>query len=198
VRVTEMLAPRSVTSTRGLTSMPSPASIQELPSIASEPLEAAEEEEMLAMPEPVKINAGSQPLAFGNLLESPVTEPEEDLGYATTPRPELERDWKSDKEEEVVEEEEETESASWRRDGGDEAMEEEAASSQVKDWRETAFAEAPARKMRNESWAPQKEISSLEGAAETEQSVGAMVTDAPATETRVSPPAIAPFTEEAW
>jgi hypothetical protein len=159
------------------------------------------QEEMPAVPEPVKINAGSQPLAFGNLLESPVTEPEEEeeLGYATTARPELERDWKSGgKEDEVVEEEEETESASWRRDGGDDAMEEEAASGPVKDWRQTAFAEAPARKMRNESWAPQKEISSLEEAAETEQSVGAMVTDAPITETRVPPPAIASFTEEAW
>jgi hypothetical protein len=45
---------------------------------------------------------------------------------------------------------------------------------------------------------PQKEISSLEEAAETEQSVGAMVTDAPAAETRLPPPAIAPSTEAAW
>jgi CheY-like chemotaxis protein len=195
-RVAEMITPRTAAPIRGVPSMSSLAPVQEFPSVDSEPVQ---EEEMPALPEPVKINAGSQPLAFGNLLESPVTEPEEDLGYATTARPELERDWKSGgKEDEVVEEEEETESASWRRDGGDEAMEEAAASGPAKDWRETAFAGAPARKMRNESWAPQKEISRFEEAGETEPSVGAMVTDAPTTETSVPPPAIAPFTEEAW
>ena len=194
MRVAEMITPRTAAPSRGVPSVSSLARLPEIPKVESMEVQ----EEMPALPEPVKINAGSQPLAFGNLLESPVTEPEEDLGYATTPRPELERDWKSDKEEEVVEEEEETESASWRRDGGDEAMEEEAASSPVKDWRETAFAEAPARKMRNESWAPQKEISSFEEAAETEQSVSAMVTDAPVAETRLPAPAMAPFTEEAW
>ena len=195
IRVSEMITPRAAAPSRDLPSMSSPAPMAEIPSVESMEVQ----EEMPALPEPVKINAGSQPLAFGNLLESPVTEPEEELGYATTARPELERDWKSGgTEDEVVEEEEETESASWRRDAGGEAMEEEAASSPVKDWRETAFAEAPARKMRNESWAPQKEISSLEEAAETEQSVSAMVTDAPVSETRLPSPAIAPFTEEAW
>jgi hypothetical protein len=76
--------------------------------------------------------------------------------------------------------------------------EEEAATGAVKDWRETAFAEAPARKSRNESWAPQKEISRFEEAAETEQSVGAMVTDAPVAESRAAAETAAPFTEDAW
>jgi len=144
IRVAEMITPRTAAPSRGVPSISSLAPVQEFPSVDSEPVQ----EEMPALPEPVKISAGSQPLAFGNLLESPVTEPEEDLGYATTARPELERDWKSGgKEDEVVEEEEETESASWRRDGGDEALEEQAASGPVKDWRETAFADAPARKM---------------------------------------------------
>ena len=129
-------------------------------------------------------------------------DPEDDIAYATTTaRPELERDWKSgDKEDEVEEEEEEdSHNASWRRDAGGESMEEEpAATGPAKDWRETAFSEAPARKMRDDSWAPQKEISGFQEAAETEQRVGAMVKDAPVSETRVPPPAIAPFTEEAW
>ena len=59
----------------------------------------------------------------------------------------------------------------------------QAANEPVKDWRETAFAEGPAQKMRHDHWAPQKEISGFEEAAETEQSVGAMVTDAPVAET---------------
>jgi CheY-like chemotaxis protein len=195
VRVAEMITPRTVAPSLAVPSMSSLAPVREFPLVDSEPMQ----EEMPAPPERVKISAGSQPLAFGNLLESPVTEPEEELGYATTARPQLERDWKSGgKEDEVVEEEEETESASWRRDGGDEAMEEQAASGPVKDWRETAFADAPARKMRNESWAPPKEISTFEEAAETEQSVGPIVTDSPITETSVPSPATPPYAEEAW
>ncbi len=195
MRVAEMLTPRAAAPSRAVPSIASVAAMPELPSVES--MEVPEE--MPALPEPVKINAGSQPLAFGNLLESPVAEPEEDLELATTARPELERDWRSgDKEEEVEEEEDEKHSGSWRRDAGDAMEEEEAASGPVKDWRETAFAEAPARKMRNESWAPQKEISRFEEAAETEQGVSAMVTDAPIAETRLAAAPIAPFTEEAW
>jgi CheY-like chemotaxis protein len=192
IRVAEMLAPRVASSARAL----SPAPVQEFPSVESEPIE----EEAAALPPPVKIDAGSQPLAFGSLLESPaVSEPEEEIGLATTARPELERDWKSgDKEDEVEEEEDEKQSASWRRDAGSEMEEDEPAGNPVKDWRETAFAEAPARKTRSESWAPQKEISRFEEAAATEQSVSAMVTDAPAIETRREPTPITPFTEAAW
>jgi CheY-like chemotaxis protein len=192
VRVAEIITPRTAAPSLAGQSMSSLAPVQKFPLVDSEPVE----EEMPAPPDRVKIDAGSQPLAFGNLLESPGSEPEEDSGYATTARPQLERDWKSGgKEDEVVEEEQETESASWRRDGGGEAMEE---SGPAKDWRETAFADAPARKMRNESWAPPKAISTFEEAAETEQGVGAMVKDAPIRETRVPPAATAPYTEEAW
>jgi CheY-like chemotaxis protein len=190
IRVAEMVSPRPAPSPRA-------APIPEFPSIESE----AAHEDMPGLPAPVKIDVGSQPLAFGNLLETGVNEPEGDLGYATTARPELERDWKSgDKEDEVEEEEEEeeTHSASWRRDAGDSMEEEEVASGPVKDWRETAFAEAPARKMRNDSWAPQKEISRFEEAAETEQSVSALVTEAPAAETKLVPAPVVPFTEDAW
>ena len=195
IRVAEMLTPRAVASTRPLANPGSLAPVQEFPPIESAPVH----EEAAALPQPVKIDAGSQPLAFESLLESTVAEPEEDLELATTARPELERDWRSgDKEEEVEEEEDEEHGASWRRDAGDVMEEEEAASGPAKDWRETAFAEAPARKMRNESWAPQKEISRFEEAAETEQSVSAMVTDAPVAETKRAPAEIAPFTEDAW
>jgi len=194
-RVSEMLSPRAVPTPRSIPSMGAQASIPEFPSIESEPVH----EEMPGVPAPVKIDAGSQPLAFGSMLESPVTESEEEIGYATTARPELERDWSSgDKEDEVEEEEEEKETGSWRRDAGDSMGEEEAATGPVKDWRETAFSEAPARKMRNDSWAPQKEISRFEEAAETEQSVGAMVTDAPTAESRLEVAPAAPFSEDAW
>ncbi|MGB8476235.1 MAG: response regulator [Candidatus Acidiferrum sp.] len=195
IRAAEMLTPRSmpapVPSPTSFPSMSSQATTPEYPQVESEPGRNG----MAERPEPVKIDAGSQPLAFGNLLETAETEPEEELGYATTPRPELERDWKSGEEvdDEVDEEVEETQSSSWRRDAGSEALEDEeveSAQGVQKDWRETAFSEAPARKMRNDSWAPQKETPSFEEAAKTEQRVGAMVKDAPATE--------APYTENAW
>jgi hypothetical protein len=138
-------------------------------------------------------------VAFGSLLETKESEQEEDLGYATTAQPELERDWKSDEEEgEEAVEEEEPHSAGWRLDGGDESLDAEEATGPVKDWRETAFAEGPARKGRSESWAPQKEKSNFEEAAESEQSAGGIVTDAPVGETRIAPAAAAPYTEEAW
>lgn len=196
IRVAEMLTPRSAPPPRELPNMGSIASLPEIPSVESE----AVLDELPAMPEPVKIDESSQPLAFGSLLESPETAQEEVLGYATTPPPELERDWKSEETEEemVVEEEEEKQSASWRRDAGDESVEEvESANGPAKDWRETAFSEAPARKMRNNSWAPQKEKSGFEEAANAEQSVSAMVTDAPIAETKIAP-ATPPFTADAW
>ena len=194
IRVAEMLAPRAVPVPREIPSVAAVASVPEFPSIESEPLH----EDLPELPAPVKIDAGSQPLAFGSMLESPVTE-EEGIEEATTARPQLERDWNSgDKDDEVEEEEEEGQSSSWRRDAGDSMGEEEAATGAVKDWRETAFAEAPGRKSRNESWAPQKEISRFEEASETEQSVGAMVTDAPVSESSLVAEPAAAFTEDAW
>jgi CheY-like chemotaxis protein len=176
-RVAEMLAPRP---------QPTPAPVEEFPSVDSEPVPA----EISSRPAPVRIDAGSQPLAFGNLLETPGAgqEQEDDIAFAATARPELERDWKGgDKEDEVEEEEEDEKSASWRRDAGGEAMEEEPAASKVK--------------MRDDSWAPQKEISRFEEVAQTEQSVGTYVTEAPveaAAETRADTPKAGPFSVEAW
>lgn len=196
-RVAEMIAPRPASAASGLSSMSSPASVPEIPSVESEPLM----EGTRGGPEPVRIAAGSQPLAFGNLLETPEGESEEELGLATTARPELERDWKSrdEEEEEVAQDEEEEQSASWRRDAGAEELEaEEAATGPVKDWRETAFAEAPARHTKQESWTPQKEVSGFEEAAEVEQSVSAMVKEAPVAETTSAPAAVTPFTQDAW
>ena len=98
-----------------------------------------------------------------------------------------------------MDEEEDKQSASWRRDGGDESIEEvESANEPAKDWRETAFSEAPAPRMRNNSWAPQKEKSGYVEAATTEQSVSAMVSDAPIAETKIAPAAAPPFTTDAW
>jgi CheY-like chemotaxis protein len=189
LRVADMLAPRT----------PPPSSIS-LPALDGFPAVESEPavEEMPSRPEPVRIDTGSQPLAFGSLLETPTAQ-EEDPGYATTARPELERDWKSgeEEEEEVEDEEEEKSSSSWRRDAADESLEaEQEAGSPVKDWREAAFgdAPAPARKSKAESWTPQKEISPFEEAAEAEESVTAFVTETPVAHARLEPVPIAPAT----
>lgn len=192
IRVAEMLAPRTMPGPSTLPStgpLPSPFDVAVT---ESEP----EHVEKHELPEPVRIEAGSEPLAFGSLLETEEPEREEETGYATTPIPELERDWKSGKEEEdvVEEEEEEKHGTGWRRDAGAEELEEEeAGNGAVKDWRETAFADAPARKMNHESWAPQKENSKFEEAAESEQSVGARVEEAARAETKQ-----APYSVDAW
>jgi CheY-like chemotaxis protein len=186
LRVADMLAPRT----------PPPSSIslpalEGFPTVESEP--AAEE--IPSRPQPVRIDTGSQPLAFGNLLQTPV-EQEDDAAFATTARPELERDWKSghEDEEEVEEEEEEKPSASWRRDAAEDSLEAQEAGSPVKDWREQAFGDAPspARKSKIEAWSPQKEIAPFEEAAEAEESVSAVVTEAPVAQTRLEPVPIAP------
>ena len=187
IRAAEMLVPRSAPS---ISSM---APVTEFPSMESEPAQ----EPVATQPEPVKIDAGSQPLAFGSLLETPAAEQqEEDL--AVTARPQLERDWNSPETE--VEEEEEVEEAgsSWRRDGGNESIDGDEPESGAKDWRETAFGDAPARKTHREAWTPQKEISNFQEAAEVQETVSAIVTEAPAEETRVEQVPAAPFSADAW
>jgi CheY-like chemotaxis protein len=181
LRAVDMLTPR--------TPVVPPSSIA-LPALEDFPVADAEPtaEEAVAKPEPVRIDSGSQPLAFGSLLETPVTESEEDLAYTTTTaRPELDRDFKAghDEEEETEEEEDDTSSA-WRRDGGDEAIEQAEATGGGKDWRETAFSEGPATRARG-GWTPQQEVSGFSEAAETEQTVSAAVKDAPAEETKLTP-----------
>ena len=147
----------------------------------------------------MKIDSGSQPLAFGSLLESPSAE-EEDSGYATTARPQLERDWGSGSEEEEVDEEvEEDAGGPWRRDAGDEAFaQQQDASGPVKDWRETALPEVPGEKHRHEAWAPGKEKSDFAEAAESTDNVRAIVAEAPFAGTKEEPAPAGAFSGDAW
>lgn len=192
-RVAEMIAPRAPQT------MPAPVPPPEFPALDNEPMH---EPVVAREPEPVRFDAGPQPLAFGSLLDTSSTEEEVDEGLATTARPQLEHDWGASQEEEEVEEaEEEESSASWRRDAGDEAAEAAAEASgggREADWRETAFADTPARKSSRESWTPQKEVSGFEEAAEVEEHANAFVPEAPAVETKSSPASVTPFSADAW
>lgn len=183
LRAMDMLTPRTQVTPPSSISLPA---LEDFPEADAEPVM----DEVAAKPEPVRIDAGSQPLAFGSLLETPATEQEDDLAYATTtPRPELERDFKGGHhEEEETEEEEDDKSNSWRRDGGDEAIAgAETNSGSGADWRETAFSEAPAHKPSG-GWTPQTEVAGgFAEAAETEQTVSAAVKEAPVEETKAAP-----------
>src|SRR5262249_11257296 len=74
-------------------------------------------EDIPARPAPISIDRGAQPVAFGNLLETPAEE--EDTAFAA-PVP-MERDWKTEDIEEEEEEESEGEESgnSWRRGGAE-------------------------------------------------------------------------------
>jgi len=100
-----------------------PRKERSVPSVSATPVKAEPfPEELLPRPQPLTIEPGKEPVAFGSLLETPTTaEPEEDLSYTTPPTSELlDRDWHARDQEE---EEEETGTGSWRRDGGEEAFE---------------------------------------------------------------------------
>ena len=109
----------------------------------------------------VKIAAGSEPLAFGNLLETP--EVEDDIAFTAKPIQELEeaRHWGAASESDEVEEEEDEEGSgrgAWRPDGLDEPMGEVAKPSKngnAQDWREEAFhGNSPANGAAGHKWTP--------------------------------------------
>src|SRR2546422_733511 len=98
--------------------------------------------------QPVQIDSGSQPVAFGSLLETPTDEKDEALGFLPQAHPELvpERDWRDTDVEELDEEaEEEKPPAPWRREEA-ESYANSGTASGAKDWRSGSFEQILARK----------------------------------------------------
>ena len=125
-------------------------------------------EDVAARPEPLKIDSGSQPVAFGSLLETPgeTTEAAEDDSSFTTPTsPEftMEHDWRDrDQEGMDAQEEEEEEPAGWRPEGTADVEVEQAPAAQAKkskssanDWRMGGF--EAVSKARSTGWEPEEE-----------------------------------------
>ena len=135
------------------------ATVGALPNQAVLEAESFVEEVSPPRPPDLKIEPGSQPPAFGSLLETPQGEAEDDTAFATTAAaPELmDRAWSAAEEEEEEEEGEST--SSWRRDGGGQAYADE---------QETS-SEKPAKHKR-EAWTPTREKTHdvLEAAAASE------------------------------
>ena len=159
--------------------------------------EAEPVEEFPAPPPSVKIAAGSEPVAFGSLLETP----EDDMAFVAKPIEELEqaRNWGGGESDEVEEEEEEEKPSGggWRPGGGGlDEVEEPAVLSggnkaKVKDWREEAFhGNSPASISSGRGWSPVRATQVAE------------VAEAPAvtTATVESKPseAATPFAGDAW
>jgi CheY-like chemotaxis protein len=161
-------------------------------------------DEVPGRPEPVRIDSGSQTVAFGSLLETPSDEKDGDIGFLPPVHPELptERDWRDPDVEETDEEaEEEKPSAAWRHEET-ESYADAGSTTGAKDWRSGSFEQILARKTKGESWEPVDEKPEL---LEPTPTASDFATEAPAVpasipeETSVSGPISAtPFATEAW
>jgi CheY-like chemotaxis protein len=160
-------------------------------------------DEAPARPEPVRIDSGSQTVAFGSLLETPAEEKEDDLAFMPPVHSELatERDWRDPNADETDEEEEEEKPApAWRREDA-ESYAESGATSSAKDWRSGSFEQIQAKKTPVESWEPVEEKPAL---VETAPAASNLVTEmaAPATIPETAPLtgtiSSTPFASDAW
>jgi CheY-like chemotaxis protein len=159
-----------------------------IPEAEAEPID-----EFPAPPPAVKIAAGSEPVAFGSLLETP----EDDMAFVSKPIEELEqaRNWGSGAETEEEEEDEEKPGrGGWRPGGLDEVAEPAMPANRgpAKDWREEAFhGNSPANISSGRGWSPSPATTQV-----------AEVAEAPAvtTATMESKPieAATPFAGDAW
>jgi len=135
-------------------------------------------DEVPARPAPVRIDSGSQPVAFGSLLDTPADEKDDELGFLPSAHPELasERDWRDpDADETDGEAEEEKAAAPWRP-GEAESPAGAGTTSAANNWRTGSFEQILARKTQAESWEPADEKPQL---VETAPAASNLVTEAP-------------------
>lgn len=167
------------------------------------PIAALENESFVdqipARPEPVRIDSGSQPVAFGSLLETPAREEaEDDAAFMPPVHSELatERDWRDPDVEETNEEEEEKPAASWRHDEAGSYADAKSGGG-AKDWRAGGFEQIAGGKARG--WEPEEEKPKLVETAPAVSNSAKETPAGPASVTQATPaiPA-APFAGDAW
>jgi CheY-like chemotaxis protein len=161
---------------------------EKLPEAFPEPAE-----EIPTAPANVKIAAGSEPLAFGSLLDTP--EAEEEAAVTAKPMINLSeaRGW-AEEPDEVEEEEEESPRGGWQPSAAlDEDLEKASKpSNRTPDWREEAFhGNSPAKSHTANRWAPSLERPDFAEAAEAQSIAVATITTKP----EEGP---APFSGDAW
>ena len=178
LRASDFLRPSSA-------AVPTLASIP-VPAGPPEPATAEFEQESFVdetpgRPEPVRIDSGSQTVAFGSLLETHADEKEEkeeDVDFLPPALPELatERDWRDPDLEETEEEtEEEKPAAPWRPEATG-SYADAGSTGGAKDWRSGSFEQILARKAKGESWEPADEKPEL---VEAVPATSSLVTEAP-------------------
>src|SRR5712664_637328 len=177
-----------------------------VPTLAATPVQTASHEpiiaeldqesfvdEVVARPEPVRIDSSSQTVAFGSLLETPAEEKEEDIAFMPASHAELvpERDWRDPDAAETDElAEEEEPAATWRPEAA-ESYPDAGAAGGAKDWRSGSFEQILARKTKGESWESADERPEL---VETAPTASNLVTEAPSIPASI--PESTPLTEE--
>jgi CheY-like chemotaxis protein len=158
---------------------------EKLPEVAPEPVE-----EFPTSAQHVKIAVGSEPLAFGSLLETPEVD---DLAVTSKPMINLSEHTKWEEESEDVEEEkdedEETSKGGWHPSGLEDVDRVAETSQAAPDWREQAFhGNSPAKSFSPNNWVPSVEqVETVES-----QSVAVATVDAKPAESPV------PFSGDAW
>jgi hypothetical protein len=159
-------------------------------------------DEVPERPAPVRIDSGSQTVAFGSLLETPTEEKEEDISFMPAAHAELvpERDWREPDEEET-EEEEEKPAGAWRPEAA-ESYPDAGATSGAKDWRSGSFEQILARKTHEESWEPAEEKPELVETAPAANNFVSETPPAPASvpeaTTHTGTISTTPFGSDAW
>jgi CheY-like chemotaxis protein len=191
VKATDFLAPR-VSTAAGSETGPGQSVPAELPIAALD--NESFVDEVPARPEPVKIDAGSNTVAFGSLLDTATTGSEDDAAFLPPAPSELgtDRDWRDPAVETDDEEEDEEPATAWRReetetfaDAGSETLK--------KSWRSGGFEPVQTGMTQVDAWEPAEEKAEI-------HAVSARVEDVPAAaipEQRPEIPA-APFASEAW
>jgi len=142
-------------------------------------------DEAPARPEPVRIDSGSQPVAFGSLLDTPSDkEAEDELGFLPQAHSELApaRDWRDPDTDELDEEaEEEKPAAPWRHEEA-ESYKDAGSTGGAKDWRAGSFEQILAKKIPIDSWEPEDDKPEV---VEKAPAANKVVTEAPAASTTI-------------
>lgn len=156
-------------------------------------------EELPAPPAPVTFEAGSSPVAFGNLLNTSPTAEEDDAAFHASAQLAMDRDFKKkNQNEDAGESEEDPAKASWRRDDVDsQANPDFGTTGAIKDWRDTALAEIPARPQAREAWENPEQKSTHAEAAQSGDAVVTAVKEFPSHDTKEIAQNM-PFAGDSW
>ena len=186
-----------------------------LPTVGAIPVQTAHEEPIAAVqhesfvdeiqvrPEPVRIDSGSQPLAFGSLLETPAAENEDDQVFVSPADPEFtaDRDWHAadDEKETETEEDEEKAESGWRREDAESHAAETKPSKSAKDWRAGSFEQIARGKSQGMGWEPEEEKPELvEAAPAASNRAAEPPATTPIAPQETAPIPAAPFGQDPW